>query len=69
MRGAGFGLLGDLIFGIAGALGANFVVSSFSQFNSRNYGLSGELIAAAIGAMLLAVIVRAVTSRRSGAEV
>jgi uncharacterized membrane protein YeaQ/YmgE (transglycosylase-associated protein family) len=65
MRGAGFGLLGDLLFGVIGAIGANFVVSYFGLFNSGHYGLVGELIVAAIGAILLVVIVRAFTSRRS----
>ncbi len=27
MRGTGFGILGDLLFGVIGAIGANFVVS------------------------------------------
>jgi uncharacterized membrane protein YeaQ/YmgE (transglycosylase-associated protein family) len=65
MRGAGFGLLGDLLFGVIGAIGANFLVSTFNLFNSGHYGLVGELIVAAIGAILLVVIVRLFTSRRS----
>lgn len=65
MRGAGFGLFGDLLFGIIGAVAANFIVSYFNLFNSGSYGLVGELIVAAVGAILLVVIVRALTSRRS----
>jgi len=65
MRGAGFGLLGDLLFGVIGAIGANFLVSTFNLFNSGQYGLVGELIVAAIGAILLVVIVRLFTNRRS----
>lgn len=65
MRGAGFGLFGDLLFGIIGAIGANFIVSYFNLFNSGQYGLMGELIVAAIGAILLVVIVRLFTSRRA----
>ncbi len=65
MRGAGFGLIGDLLFGIIGAIGANFIVSYFNLFNSGSYGLVGELIVAAVGAILLVVIVRVLTSRRS----
>ena len=29
----GFGLIGDLLFGIIGAIGANFLVSHFNLFN------------------------------------
>lgn len=65
MRGAGFGLLGDLLFGVIGAIGANFVVSYFSLFNSSHYGLIGKLIVAAVGAILLVVLVRAFTGRRA----
>jgi uncharacterized membrane protein YeaQ/YmgE (transglycosylase-associated protein family) len=65
MRGAGFGLLGDLLFGVIGAIGANFVVSYFGLFNSGHYGLVGELIVAAVGAILLVVVTRVFTGRRS----
>jgi uncharacterized membrane protein YeaQ/YmgE (transglycosylase-associated protein family) len=65
MRGAGFGIIGDLLFGVIGAIGANFVVSFFGLFNSAHYGLTGELIVAAIGGILLVVISRAFTGRRS----
>jgi len=65
MRGKGFGLFGDLLFGIIGAIGANFIVSYFNLFGSGKYGLVGELIVAAVGAIVLVVIVRALTSRRS----
>ena len=65
MRGEGFGIFGDLLFGIIGAIGANFVVSYFGLFNSGNYGLVGELIVAAVGAILLVVIVRLFTANRT----
>ncbi len=65
MRGAGFGLLGDLLFGVIGAIGANFIVSSFGLFNSGNYGLVGDLIVSAVGAILLVVVVRLFTGNRT----
>lgn len=65
MRGGGFGIVGDLLFGVIGAIGANFVVSYFGLFNSSNFGLVGELIVAAVGAIVLVVVVHAVTNRRS----
>ena len=39
LQGGGFGLIGDLLFGVIGAIGANFVVSTFSLFNVAHYGL------------------------------
>jgi uncharacterized membrane protein YeaQ/YmgE (transglycosylase-associated protein family) len=65
MRGAGFGLLGDLLFGVIGAIVANFAVSYFNLFNSGHYGLPGEMIVAAIGAILLVVVTHLFSGRRS----
>jgi uncharacterized membrane protein YeaQ/YmgE (transglycosylase-associated protein family) len=65
LQGGGFGLIGDLLFGVIGAIGANFVVSAFNLFNIAKYGLPGELIIAVIGAVLLVVIVHLFTYRRS----
>lgn len=65
MRGGGFGLLGDLVFGIVGAVLANFVVNYFKLFNMSQYGLTGELIVAVVGSILLVVIVRLLTYHRS----
>ncbi|HZC06478.1 MAG TPA: GlsB/YeaQ/YmgE family stress response membrane protein [Ktedonobacterales bacterium] len=65
MRGAGFGLLGDLLFGVIGAIVANFAVSYFKLFNSSHYGLPGEMIVAAIGAILLVVVVHLFSGRRT----
>jgi uncharacterized membrane protein YeaQ/YmgE (transglycosylase-associated protein family) len=67
MRGAGFGLFGDLLFGIIGAIGANFIVSYFNLFSGQ-YGLVGELIVAAVGAIILVVLVRLFTSRRAASN-
>jgi uncharacterized membrane protein YeaQ/YmgE (transglycosylase-associated protein family) len=65
MSGAGFGLLGDLVVGVIGAIAANFVVGYFALFNLAHYGLPGELIVAIIGAVLLVVVVHLFTSRRT----
>jgi uncharacterized membrane protein YeaQ/YmgE (transglycosylase-associated protein family) len=65
MRGAGFGLLGDLLFGVIGAIVANFAVSYFGLFNASHYGLPGEMVVAAIGAILLVVITHLFSGRRA----
>ena len=60
----GFGLIGDLLFGVIGAVGANFLVGHFNLFNVTQYGLPGALILAIIGSILLVVIVHLVTGLR-----
>jgi uncharacterized membrane protein YeaQ/YmgE (transglycosylase-associated protein family) len=65
LQGGGFGLMGDLLFGVIGAVGANFLVSAFKLFNVAQYGLPGALLIAIIGAILLVVLVHLFTYRRS----
>lgn len=65
MRTGGFGILGDLLIGVVGALAANFVVSYFGLFNLARYGLIGELVIAVIGSILLVVLVHLFTTRRA----
>ena len=64
MRGGGFGILGDLLIGVIGAIVANYVVGFFALFNLTQFGLMGELIVAIIGAILLVVLVHLATARR-----
>jgi uncharacterized membrane protein YeaQ/YmgE (transglycosylase-associated protein family) len=63
----GFGLIGDLLFGIIGAIGASFLVSHFNLLNVNQYGLLGALILAIIGSILLVVIVHLFSGRRARA--
>jgi uncharacterized membrane protein YeaQ/YmgE (transglycosylase-associated protein family) len=63
----GFGLIGDLVIGIIGAVGANFLVGHFNLFNVAKYGLPGALILAIIGSLLLVVIVHLFSGRRARA--
>jgi uncharacterized membrane protein YeaQ/YmgE (transglycosylase-associated protein family) len=64
VQGGGFGILGDLLFGVLAAIGANWAVAYFRLFNVHQYGLTGELIVAAIGAILLVLLVHMFTYRR-----
>ena len=58
VRGTGFGIIGDIIVGIAGALLANFL---FPKLGIRlGTGLVAEIIQSAIGAIILLLIVRLV---------
>lgn len=55
MRGKSFGLVGNMIVGVAGALVGGFL---FSLLNIQTtLGIIGELIAAVVGAMLLIYLI------------
>jgi uncharacterized membrane protein YeaQ/YmgE (transglycosylase-associated protein family) len=58
VRGTGFGIIGDIIVGIAGALIASFL---FPKLGIRlGAGVVAEIIQSAIGAIILLLIVRLV---------
>jgi uncharacterized membrane protein YeaQ/YmgE (transglycosylase-associated protein family) len=62
VRGTGFGIIGDILVGIAGALVASFL---FPKLGIRlGTGLLSEIIYSAIGAVILLLIVGFV--RRGG---
>lgn len=65
MRGGGYGVIGDIILGIVGALIGGFLASAlFGVPNAINgFNLTSILIAF-IGAVILVAIVRAVSGRR-----
>jgi uncharacterized membrane protein YeaQ/YmgE (transglycosylase-associated protein family) len=53
IKGGGFGLIGNIVVGIAGAFVAGFLFPGFLPFG----GLVGAIISAAIGAIILLLIV------------
>jgi uncharacterized membrane protein YeaQ/YmgE (transglycosylase-associated protein family) len=57
VKGGGFGLVGDLIVGVIGAVLGGFL---FGLLGISTIGLLGALISATVGAVLLLVILRAV---------
>src|SRR5437899_1334028 len=58
VRGTGFGLIGDILVGIAGALLASFL---FPKLGIRlGTGMLSEILYSAIGAVILLLIVRLV---------
>ena len=61
VRGTGFGLIGDLIVGIAGALVASLLFPRLGIHLGT--GLVSEIIYSAIGAVLLLLIVRLLRGR------
>jgi uncharacterized membrane protein YeaQ/YmgE (transglycosylase-associated protein family) len=58
VRGTGFGIIGDIVVGIGGALVASFL---FPKLGIRlGTGLVSEIVYSAIGAVILLVVVRLV---------
>ena len=58
VRGTGFGIIGDIVVGIAGALVASFL---FPKLGIRiGTGLVSEIVYSAIGAIILLLVVRLV---------
>jgi uncharacterized membrane protein YeaQ/YmgE (transglycosylase-associated protein family) len=58
VRGTGFGLIGDILVGIGGALVASFLFPKLGIHLGS--GLVSEIIYSAIGAILLLLVVRLV---------
>jgi len=54
-RGAGFGLLGDMIVGVIGALLGGFL---FGLMGLASFSLLGSLITATVGAIIFLYLVR-----------
>jgi uncharacterized membrane protein YeaQ/YmgE (transglycosylase-associated protein family) len=55
-RGRGFGVIGDIVIGIAGSLIGRFL---FGLLGLGAFGLIGSLVMATIGAVVLVIIIRA----------
>jgi len=61
VRGTGFGLIGDLIVGIAGAFVAAWL---FPRLNIHlGSGIIAEIISSALGAIILLLVVRLIRGR------
>ncbi len=61
VRGKGFGLVGDMIIGVVGALLGNFLFGLFRI--SLGGGIAASLIAAFVGAVILVWILRMLKKR------
>ncbi len=66
MKGGGYGVVGDIVLGIVGALLGGFLASSlFGVPNAINGFNLTTLLVAFIGAVIVVAIVRALGGRRS----
>ncbi len=67
MRGGGYGVVGDIIVGIVGALIGGFLASALFGIPNPVNGINIEsIIVAFIGAVILIAILRAVAPARTG---
>ncbi len=65
MKGSGYGVIGDIILGIVGAIVGGFIASAvFGIPNAVNGFNVTSIIVAIIGAVILVAIVRALSGRR-----
>jgi uncharacterized membrane protein YeaQ/YmgE (transglycosylase-associated protein family) len=64
MRGAGYGLIGDLVVGLIGAFIGGYCSG---MFITAAYGFIGSIVVAFLGACLLIWVVRLFASSRSAA--
>jgi len=55
MRGRGFGMIGDIVIGILGALVGGAV---FNALGVNKMGVTGSLVAAFIGAVILVFLIK-----------
>lgn len=63
MKGSGFGLIGDIVVGVVGALLGGFLFTSFGA--SLGGGLLGSLVVATIGAVVVLFLLRLVGGYRT----
>ena len=65
MKGGGYGLVGDIVLGIVGALVGGFLSSQLLGIDISGFNLTSILIAF-VGACIVIAISRAVSGRRAG---
>ena len=65
MRGGGYGLIGDIIVGVVGALIGGFLAATFLKMPNAVNGINiTSILVAFIGAVILLAILRMVSGRR-----
>jgi uncharacterized membrane protein YeaQ/YmgE (transglycosylase-associated protein family) len=64
MRGGGYGIVGDIVLGMIGALVGGFISSALFRVDVTGFNFTSILVAT-LGAILVIGIARAVAPRRS----
>lgn len=62
VQGTGFGLVGDIVIGILGAVIAGFCFPYFGLALSLGGGILGAILTAFIGAVILLVVIKVIKS-------
>ena len=66
MRGGGYGLIGDIVVGIVGALIGGFLAANLLNMPNAVNGINvTSILVAFVGAVILLAILRAVSGRRN----
>jgi uncharacterized membrane protein YeaQ/YmgE (transglycosylase-associated protein family) len=66
MKGGGYGIFGDMVLGIVGALVGGFLAGALFGIQAPVSGFNlGTLVIAVLGAILVVGIVRAIPARRT----
>lgn len=60
VHGTGFGLVGDIVVGILGALIAGFLFPQFGLVLTLGGGILGAILTAFIGAVILLVVIKVI---------
>jgi uncharacterized membrane protein YeaQ/YmgE (transglycosylase-associated protein family) len=66
MRGSGYGLVGDIVLGIIGAVVGGFVSGALLGVDVTGFNLPSVIIAF-VGAVIVVAIARAISGRRAAA--
>jgi uncharacterized membrane protein YeaQ/YmgE (transglycosylase-associated protein family) len=64
MKGGGYGIIGDIILGIIGALVGGFITSNLMGVDVSGFNIT-SLVIATFGAIVVIAISRAVSGRRT----
>jgi len=64
MKGGGYGILGDIVVGIVGALIGGFIASALGLGDVTGFNVSSVIIAF-VGAVILIAVLRMFSSRRA----
>jgi uncharacterized membrane protein YeaQ/YmgE (transglycosylase-associated protein family) len=65
MRGGGYGLIGDVIVGVLGALLGGFLAATFLHMPNAVNGINlTSILVAFVGALILVAILRLISPRR-----
>ncbi|MCL4545486.1 MAG: GlsB/YeaQ/YmgE family stress response membrane protein [Chloroflexi bacterium] len=62
VQGSGFGVIGDLVLGLVGAVIGGFILGFFIHGSA---GFIGSIVVAVIGAVILVTLARTLTGHRS----